>query len=94
LKDPSFRPKAGPLATRAAIAGALYVIAPPAALLALIETGPGGKVLCGPEATDAPADSERTHSASKQADEDDDGSRDDESATEEAKEHAWKSPTG
>jgi uncharacterized protein involved in outer membrane biogenesis len=57
FKDPSFHPKVGPLATRVAIAGALYAIAPPAALLALIETGPGGKVQCGPQSASAkPAD--------------------------------------
>jgi uncharacterized protein involved in outer membrane biogenesis len=46
FKDPSFRPQPGPLAARAAAAAALYAIAPPAALLALIETGPGEDVGC------------------------------------------------
>jgi uncharacterized protein involved in outer membrane biogenesis len=98
LKDPSFRPKAGPLATRAAIAGVLYAIAPPAALLALIETGPGGKVQCGPDSTDTQvADPQRTHSASTQGEgkpDHDDGADDEKSKTHEAAEHAWKSPTG
>jgi uncharacterized protein involved in outer membrane biogenesis len=96
FKRPSFHPEAGPLATRAAIAGALYAIAPPAALLALIETGPGGKVQCGPESADEPgADSKRTHTAASDKDKDGDGKSDDEqSATQEAAEHAWKSPTG
>ncbi len=47
FKDPSVQPKAGPLAARAAAAAALFAIAPPAALLALIETGPGENVRCG-----------------------------------------------
>ncbi len=47
LKDPSFRPKAGPLVARAAAAAALYALAPPAALLALLEPGPGENVACG-----------------------------------------------
>jgi len=69
FKDPSFHPKAGPLATRAAIAGALYAIAPPAALLALIETGPGGKVQCGPATTGAkPADNPKGDGHGDQAD--------------------------
>ena len=48
LKDPSFLPEAAPLALRGAAAAALYAIAPPAALLALIETGPGKDIDCGP----------------------------------------------
>jgi AsmA family protein len=48
FKDPSLRPEAGPLALRGAAAAALYAIAPPAALLALIETGPGDNIDCGP----------------------------------------------
>lgn len=55
FKDPSFRPQPGPLAARAAVAAALYAMAPPAALLALIETGPGEDVGCRP-AAGAPAD--------------------------------------
>jgi uncharacterized protein involved in outer membrane biogenesis len=47
FKDPSFRPEVGPLAARVAAAAALYAIAPPAALLALLETGPGENVKCG-----------------------------------------------
>lgn len=50
FKDPSFRPQPGPLAARAAVATALYAIAPPVALLALIETGPGEDVGCRPAA--------------------------------------------
>ena len=41
FKDPSVLPKAGPLALRGIAAAALYSIAPPAILLALLETGPG-----------------------------------------------------
>jgi uncharacterized protein involved in outer membrane biogenesis len=50
FKDPSFRPEAGPLLARGGAAAALYALAPPAALLALLETGPGkGDDLdCGP----------------------------------------------
>jgi uncharacterized protein involved in outer membrane biogenesis len=46
FKHPEFRPEAKPLAARAAVAAALYAIAPPAALLALIETGPGEDIDC------------------------------------------------
>jgi uncharacterized protein involved in outer membrane biogenesis len=46
FKDPSFRPEAKSLLARAVAAAALYAIAPPAALLALIETGPGEDVNC------------------------------------------------
>ncbi len=48
FKDPSFRPEIGPLAARVGAAAALYSLAPPAALLALIETGPGENIDCGP----------------------------------------------
>ena len=51
FKDPDIHPKAGPLALRGLAAAALYSIAPPAALLALIETGPGEDSNC---ALDAP----------------------------------------
>jgi uncharacterized protein involved in outer membrane biogenesis len=47
FKDPAFRPKAKPMLARTAAAAALYAIAPPAALLALIETGPGEDIDCG-----------------------------------------------
>ncbi len=47
LKHPKIRPEAGPLVARGLIAAALYAIAPPAALLALIETGPGEDTGCG-----------------------------------------------
>ncbi|MET0498912.1 MAG: AsmA family protein [Steroidobacteraceae bacterium] len=50
FKDPSFSPEAGPLILRGAAAAALYSIAPPAALLALIETGPGKNIDCSPAA--------------------------------------------
>lgn len=46
FKSPSIRPEAGPLTLRAAIAAGLFAIAPPAALLALIETGPGRDLRC------------------------------------------------
>jgi uncharacterized protein involved in outer membrane biogenesis len=49
LKDPRFRPQVKPLLARAAAAAALYAVAPPAALLALIETGPGEDTDCGAE---------------------------------------------
>ncbi|MEP7312477.1 MAG: AsmA family protein [Pseudomonadota bacterium] len=45
--DPSFIPKPLPLLLRAGAAVALASIAPPVALLALIETGPGKSVDCG-----------------------------------------------
>jgi len=50
FKDPSVLPEPAPLAGRVAAAAALYAIAPPAALLALIETGPGKdqRIDCGP----------------------------------------------
>jgi uncharacterized protein involved in outer membrane biogenesis len=48
FKEPKFRPQPGPLVRRAAVAAVLYAIAPPAALLALIETGPGKDVGCRP----------------------------------------------
>lgn len=48
LKDPAFGPEPAPLALRGAAAAALYAVAPPAALLALIETGPGENVDCRP----------------------------------------------
>ena len=46
LKHPSFHPKAKQLLARATAAAALFTVAPPAALLALIETGPGEDVDC------------------------------------------------
>ena len=47
FKTPQVRPERGPLIARGAAALALYAIAPPAALLALIETGPGEDTDCG-----------------------------------------------
>ncbi len=47
LKHPKIRPEVGPLALRALAAAALFVVAPPAALLPLIETGPGKDMDCG-----------------------------------------------
>jgi uncharacterized protein involved in outer membrane biogenesis len=55
FKDPSFHPEAKPLLARTAAAAALYTLAPPAALLALIETGPGVNIDCGVTG-DAPPD--------------------------------------
>ncbi len=52
FKDPKLRPQPGPLVARAAVAAALFAIAPPAALLALIETGPGKDIGCSPRVTD------------------------------------------
>jgi uncharacterized protein involved in outer membrane biogenesis len=46
FKDPDIHPKAGPLALRGLAAAALYSVAPPAALLALLETGPGEDSNC------------------------------------------------
>ena len=46
--DPSFAPDAGPLLLRGAAVAALAALAPPAALLGLLETGPGEDVACGP----------------------------------------------
>ncbi|HEY0973180.1 MAG TPA: AsmA family protein [Solimonas sp.] len=46
FKSPKIRPEAGPLVLRAAAATGLFLIAPPAAVLALIETGPGRNVDC------------------------------------------------
>jgi uncharacterized protein involved in outer membrane biogenesis len=88
FKDPSFHPQAGPLAIRAAAAGALYAIAPPAALLALIETGPGGKVNCGPDA--ATADEDAKHDDRPSSDK---GKEEAKTKTERAAERAYKSPT-
>jgi uncharacterized protein involved in outer membrane biogenesis len=47
LREPKVRPKAGPLAARAAGAAALAAITPPLALLALIEKGGGKDQPCG-----------------------------------------------
>lgn len=47
LAHPKVRPEMGPLALRVLAAAALYALAPPAALLALIETGPGKDTDCG-----------------------------------------------
>ncbi|WP_369980177.1 AsmA family protein [Xanthomonas bundabergensis] len=47
FKDPSFRPDFKALGMRGAIALALGSIAPPAALLATLETGPGKDADCG-----------------------------------------------
>ena len=46
FKSPKVRPEIGPLALRSAVAAGLFAIAPPAALLALIETGPGQDIEC------------------------------------------------
>lgn len=45
--DPSIAPEAGPLLLRGAAVAALAAIAPPLALLGLIETGPGKDLDCG-----------------------------------------------
>ena len=45
---PTFAPKGGPLVLRGAAVAALAAIAPPLALLGLIETGPGKDAACGP----------------------------------------------
>lgn len=47
FKAPRIRPDPLPLIARGAAAAVLYAIAPPAALLALIETGPGEDTDCG-----------------------------------------------
>jgi uncharacterized protein involved in outer membrane biogenesis len=46
FRDPTIRPQGGPLILRAAAAVALYSLAPPAALIALVETGPGEDADC------------------------------------------------
>ncbi|HET7203990.1 MAG TPA: AsmA family protein [Steroidobacteraceae bacterium] len=66
LKDPKFRPEAKSLVGRAAVAAALYAITPPAALLALIETGPGENVDCF---TGKEQDAARKKKDSQEADE-------------------------
>jgi hypothetical protein len=66
FKDPKFRPEAKSLLGRAAVAAALYAIAPPAALLALIETGPGENVDCF---TGRRQDAARKQKESQEADE-------------------------
>ncbi|HYJ17676.1 MAG TPA: AsmA family protein, partial [Burkholderiales bacterium] len=47
LGSPTVFPEPAPIAARLAAAAALYVLAPPAALLALVETGPGKDTDCG-----------------------------------------------
>ena len=54
LKHPKVRPEMGPLALRALAAVALGAIAPPAALIPLIETGPGKDTDCGASAGHVP----------------------------------------
>jgi uncharacterized protein involved in outer membrane biogenesis len=54
FKDPSFLPEPAPLLARGAAAAALYAIAPPAALLALIETGPGKNIDCSVTSNNKP----------------------------------------
>lgn len=46
FKSPTIRPQGGPLLLRSAAAAALFAVAPPAALLALVETGPGEDADC------------------------------------------------
>lgn len=65
FKDPSVHPEAGPLTLRAAAAAALYSLAPPAALLALIETGPGEDIDCGPAETGPKNDQEKKTAAAR-----------------------------
>lgn len=48
FKDPEFRPDVGRIALRAVAAAVLAAIAPPAALIATFETGPGKDVACRP----------------------------------------------
>ncbi|MEO5691781.1 MAG: AsmA-like C-terminal region-containing protein, partial [Usitatibacter sp.] len=55
LRNPKVRPKAGPLATRVVAALALGAVAPPLALLALLETGPGKDAPCARLLRDAKA---------------------------------------
>ncbi len=54
FKAPTIRPQGGPLMLRAAAAAALFAIAPPAALLALVETGPGENADCLKQTTPDP----------------------------------------
>ena len=67
FKDPSFHPEGGPLLLRTAAAAALYSVAPPAALLALIETGPGKNIDCGPATDTAPQKSNEEQTAAAKA---------------------------
>ena len=50
FKDPSFRPDLKKVTFRALAAGLLATLAPPAALIATFETGPGKDVACRPGA--------------------------------------------
>jgi uncharacterized protein involved in outer membrane biogenesis len=54
--DPSIAPKGGPLLLRGAAVAALAAIAPPLALLGLLETGPGDDTRCGGGTEDAGAE--------------------------------------
>ena len=54
FKAPTIRPQGGPLLLRSAAAVALYALAPPAALLALVETGPGENADCLKQTTPEP----------------------------------------
>lgn len=46
FRNPTIRPQGGPLILRAAAAVGLYALAPPLALIALVETGPGEDADC------------------------------------------------
>ena len=52
FKDPDIKPAPGPLALRIAATAVLYAIAPPAALLATIDAGPGEDADCSNDAAD------------------------------------------
>ncbi len=64
---PAFAPKGGPLVLRGAAVAALAAIAPPLALLGLIETGPGKDAACGPNVPRSEKDEPDNHESRKDA---------------------------
>jgi hypothetical protein len=46
LKHPRLGPEKGPITARAAVSALLYTVAPPAALLALLDKGSGKDAMC------------------------------------------------
>jgi uncharacterized protein involved in outer membrane biogenesis len=77
FKDPKFRPEGKALSLRVAAAAALYAVTPPAALLALIETGPGENVDCysGGKPGEGKGEGKDKKKQNKDSDKDDDGNR-------------------
>jgi AsmA family protein len=97
FKHPSIRPEGGPLIARTAAAVALYALAPPAALLALVETGPGHNADCSFAGEDNGKSPARGESSSDESATDDQASADDHGKSEDKSEKKrvkpWKSPT-